>query len=586
MVKNSHKEATIDVTQTEDLKFSGLLAEPVVTDDAMAEILKFDCDGKVMVTDKKSAPWLTFQDKAWQALDASRAMKPYFKAAGDAFRALQEYYQEASESSDDEEFELARRARNLVNNCGKMAYQARMVTALFAILPKTNIDEWNLTPFQVRFENGIYDFRLKDLVKTKHTDRFTYSTKYDYIDYEKHPQESRDAIDKFLDDITDRNDELKNYILRVLASALLGTTSQEQFYILYGKGRNGKSKLLDLFKAALGDFAITSPSGILKDGQCASKSNEALHHASTRRALCITELQPKGKQNSSAPPVLDTGRLKEISGGDKTSGRQNYGKQREYQPVGYVYNTANTLPTVLDNTAGFWDRVVVIPFNVTFVDKPKAEDQKCLITGYGIELLKHTSTFGALLVKTVNSPEYQLLGARHPPAIISSAHAAFRQSNDVVHSFTSTMFEGPKDLDSYVTRDDLRKKIAEFCAAKQKPNLKYYEKEIFAFMDQNFPNPCVRHQLTRNKKAVRGWPNVRYRNCARKRKHGDVCCAECAADEESQPPKKVKTQGQEPLMTLKEDKPVEEEPYSDAALDEEEPYSDAALDEVFDKFLV
>ncbi|KAJ3010146.1 hypothetical protein HKX48_007568 [Thoreauomyces humboldtii] len=552
MVKNSHKEATIDVTQTEDLKFSGLLAEPVVTDDAMAEILKFDCDGKVMVTDKKSAPWLTFQDKAWQALDASRAMKPYFKAACDAFRALQEYYQEASESSDNEEFELARRARNLVNNRGKMAYQARMITALFAILPKTNIDEWNA---------------FSNLVKMKHTDRFTYSTNYDYIEYEKHPQESRDAIDKFLGDITDRNDELRNYILRVLASALLGTTSQEQFYILYGKGRNGKSKLLDLFKAALGDFAITTPSGILKDGQCASKSNEALHHASTRRALCIPELQPKGKQNSSAPPVLDTGRLKEISGGDKTSGRQNYGKQREYQPVGYVYMAANTLPAVLDNTAGFWDRVVVIPFNVTFVDEPKAEDQKCLITGYGIELLKHFSTFGAPLVKTVNSPEYQLLGARHPPAIIISAHAAFRQSNDVVHSFTSIMFEGHKDLNSYVTRDDLRKKIAEFCAAKQKPNLKYYEKEIFAFMDKNFPNPCVRHQLTRNKKAVRGWPNVRYRNCARKRKHGDVCCAECAADEESQPPKKVKTQGpDQPLMTSKEDKPVEEELYSDDAV--------------------
>ena len=57
---------------------------------------------------------------------------------------------------------------------------------------------------------------------------------------------------------------IKDYVLKLLASFLSGSTKQQKFHIWTGSGSNGKSFLVELFMTALGTYC----SGISLHSTC------------------------------------------------------------------------------------------------------------------------------------------------------------------------------------------------------------------------------------------------------------------------------------------------------------------------------
>lgn len=65
--------------------------------------------------------------------------------------------------------------------------------------------------------------------------------------------------------------------------------------------------------------------------------------------------------------ILASDYFKQIVTGETTTARMPYGRPFEFSPqAGHIFS-ANALPGTVDNSSGFWGRVMVIPFNRSFV---------------------------------------------------------------------------------------------------------------------------------------------------------------------------------------------------------------------------
>jgi len=60
--------------------------------------------------------------------------------------------------------------------------------------------------------------------------------------------------------------------MNMLASFLSGETNEEHFHIWTGSGGNGKSKLIELFENAIGDYGCKLPVALITGKRTASSA--------------------------------------------------------------------------------------------------------------------------------------------------------------------------------------------------------------------------------------------------------------------------------------------------------------------------
>ena len=169
---------------------------------------------------------------------------------------------------------------------------------------------------------------------------------------------------QFMQEIMQDKAEMVDYLRRVLSMGLTGDVSDEKFYIFWGEGSNGKSKLLEVVSALLDELAIpVDPDAFLVSKYSESKSIESLSKMAGKRFAYTSEVKRGG--------VLNMARIKSITGGDLQVGRFLYGHQFEYDPTATVFMATNPFPTIPDSDDGTWRRIRIIPFNQKFSDKPE-----------------------------------------------------------------------------------------------------------------------------------------------------------------------------------------------------------------------
>jgi transcriptional regulator with XRE-family HTH domain len=73
--------------------------------------------------------------------------------------------------------------------------------------------------------------------------------------------------------------------------------------------------------------------------------------------------------------ILETRTLKAITGGDYVQIQKKYGHPHSYKPVAKLVASLNKLPQVRNETYAFVRRLVIIPFDVKFVENPTAKGE-------------------------------------------------------------------------------------------------------------------------------------------------------------------------------------------------------------------
>jgi len=158
------------------------------------------------------------------------------------------------------------------------------------------------------------------------------------------------------------NENLRRYVLTLLAACLEGNNREQKFYIMTGGGGNGKSKLVELMRYSLGDYLSSlSTTAITRKRPDSGAANPDIIKIKNKRAIIMQEPDPN--------EPLNTSRMKQFSGEDDVEARGLFQDQETFKITGKLFMSCNKLPPVNTMDNGTWRRIRVIPFEARFVDK-------------------------------------------------------------------------------------------------------------------------------------------------------------------------------------------------------------------------
>ncbi len=161
---------------------------------------------------------------------------------------------------------------------------------------------------------------------------------------------------EFLNTIFSSNQEMIDYIQRCVGYSLTPETTEQCFFLMYGTGANGKSKLLEVLAYIFGDYAQNA-----QFDSFTVKQNEGIRNDLANLCGARLVMASEGDQNKR----ISEGVVKQITGEDKITARFLYGEEFSFKPTFKLWLATNHKPKVIGQDYGFWRRVRLIPFEVT-----------------------------------------------------------------------------------------------------------------------------------------------------------------------------------------------------------------------------
>ena len=176
-------------------------------------------------------------------------------------------------------------------------------------------------------------------------------------------QDFRNAdVDKFFTDVfTDVS--TREALIRFLGYGITGDISAHVAHFWKGRGRNGKTTLLNLLFALLGGYAVKLATAAILDTGRPTDANNAttgLNPIRGARLAVFNELKPQDRLNA---PLF-----KDLVGGDKINIRQLNCEYEEIKPTAKIIVCGNFHPK-LDNNGdddGLPSRIRAVPFTEQF----------------------------------------------------------------------------------------------------------------------------------------------------------------------------------------------------------------------------
>jgi len=233
----------------------------------------------------------------------------------------------------------------------------------------------------------------------------------------------------FLEEILSGDKEMVSYLSRLFGYGISGLTKEHILPVLFGCGRNGKDTLLETILFVLGDMASPIPSEMLLDqGHVRSSAGPSPDIMSLRGLrLAFASETEEGKR-------FNLSRVKWLSGGNSLVGRNPHDKHSTiFEATHTLFLSTNHKPHAASHDYAFWQRLHLIPFELSFVDrKPQAEFERKADKELLSKLKFEASGILAWLVR--GCIQYQQIGLA-PPQKIIDAVAAYLRDEDRLADF-------------------------------------------------------------------------------------------------------------------------------------------------------
>lgn len=229
----------------------------------------------------------------------------------------------------------------------------------------------DIHPGLISCKNGLVDLSTGEMRKSVPEDNIT-----KYIDVEYDPDADSSDFEKFLRQITSNKagevEDIYNYLKWCIGYAMQGNPRNKMFIILYGPhGYNGKSLLMNTISEVLEYYAVTMDKNVVLEGP---KKTSGSHSTE----ICRLENCRFGiLSDTNEDAIIDDGQMKQLTGvTDKLSVREIYGKQKEFTPVFVPFISTNHPIQINLSDRAMYERLVLIPFVLSFVDNPKKNYEK------------------------------------------------------------------------------------------------------------------------------------------------------------------------------------------------------------------
>ena len=224
-------------------------------------------------------------------------------------------------------------------------------------------------------------------------------------------------LESFLNTIFEGNDEIIDFLQRSVGYSLSASTSERIFFILVGKGANGKSTFLRTMLQLMGDYGTTLPmQTLMEQGSGGSQTNDlASLHA--KRFVAASEGEASQK--------LAESKIKWITGGDRIKCRYLYKDFFEFDPHFKLRLATNNLPAVSGSDDAVWARIRVVEFPVCI--PPERQDKEL-----SEKLMKELP--GVLNWGLEGYHQWKEKGLC-PPVQVTNATKSYRDENDIVQQW-------------------------------------------------------------------------------------------------------------------------------------------------------
>lgn len=318
-----------------------------------------------------------------------------------------------------------------IRNLQRLKYKKEIVELSSKGLRSLGItgEEWDKKPLLLPCQNGVISLRDGNLHPGKPGDFLKTACPTNYRPNAATPI----AFQKFLRDILPDKD-IRNFVKRLFGYSLIGGVSEHILPIFYGQyGRNGKDTLIQALAYVLGPFADpVNPELLLEQRSTKSAASPSPEIVALRgkRIVWASETN-KGRS-------FDTSKAKSLSGGNTLIGRLPYDKRDiSFEPSHTLFLLTNNAPRALEDDHAFWERVQLVPFEVSFVRNPDPSKiyQKKADKNLSKRLEKEAEGILRWLVE--GCLEFQKTNDINPPSSIGKATGSYRLHQDSVAQFAS-----------------------------------------------------------------------------------------------------------------------------------------------------
>ena len=247
-------------------------------------------------------------------------------------------------------------------------------------------------------------------------------------------------IDNFFDNIMLNNNEMIQYLQKLLGYSILGNPKEQKFIILWGSGGNGKSLLMNLLKKLMGDYyrQLTSDVILQTNKNVAGSASPHLMLLLGSRIACVDESDMESKLNESV--------VKNITGGSPITARALYKDLVTFDPTFQLFLLTNYKP-IINVSNSIKRRLELLPFLAEFKDEktldPTNKRHKLADSSMEIKLYNCLDQLLVWLVK--GCIKYNTEGLGDMPDVIKNATNDYLNENDDLGTFLGEVCDIDKD---------------------------------------------------------------------------------------------------------------------------------------------
>jgi putative DNA primase/helicase len=308
-------------------------------------------------------------------------------------------------------------------------------------------DELDLNPWLLACKNGVIDLRTGELRPGRPEDLISKASPMEFTGIDT----PAPAWEMFLKEIlviidtTEKKEPsikehpaLVDYVARLFGYGITGQTVEHFLPILHGQGRNGKGVLIETISSILGGYMGPIQSEMLLDQGRVKNSAGPSPDIMALRGLRIAFASETDQGRR-----FSTSRVKWLTGGDTLKGRYPHDKyETEFSPTHTLILMTNSKPDVSDDDFAFWERVHLVPFELSFVERePEKFNERPADKYLREKLLAEAPGILAWLVR--GCLEWQRVGLNPPPVVIDATKEYRRDEDLLGHFLKECCYEDP-----------------------------------------------------------------------------------------------------------------------------------------------
>ena len=456
------------------------------TDVDLASVLYTIFKDRFVCVSVKDNLWYEFEKNRWVECDQGNSLRALIsKDMHDIYTKKHRDIMDTTSGLDptsDQYTNARKKSRRIVDICTKLKTTSfknnimREVREQF--YDKDFIDKIDTRPELLCFKNGVIDFNTKTFRRGQPDDNLSKTTKIDYIplDDEKH-RALIGEINDFMAQLFPEP-ELRNYMWEHLASTLIGTNREQTFNIYIGGGSNGKSKLIELMSACLGEYKAVLPI-------TAVTQKRAMIGGASPELAVLKGVRYAVMQEPTKGDRINEGILKEITGGDDMTARALFKNTITFVPQFKLVVCTNVLFDIKSNDDGTWRRIRLCPYKSKFCEDPRSDDpeepyQFLIDKNLDVKIKTWINVFMAMLVKKA----FETDGKVRTCAAVTASSNKYRNTQDYLSEFLRDKIR-PADEDTYIKKTEVYEEFKKWYIVQHGKNIPKGN-EVYDYMTKKF----------------------------------------------------------------------------------------------------